>query len=161
MWYTRRNIFYKARSWLVNASCFYSKKVSNMNTCWKTSGKVKSSLYSPNRPPGLQKTEAHKIFKHSTHEGGKVVSPRHRPPLPPPPLPPGKILLQINSIPGLQCDRKDLVNEKCQIPHLKSNPRPFGLSRSASTNCTTTAHPRNLLAVITILIVLWSKDSQI
>jgi hypothetical protein len=38
----------------------------------------------------LQEVEARTISRQSAHEGGKVVSPTHRPPLPPPP-PPGNI----------------------------------------------------------------------
>ena len=33
----------------------------------------------------LQDVEAPRIFRHSAHEGGNVVSPTHRPPLPFPP----------------------------------------------------------------------------
>jgi hypothetical protein len=32
---------------------------------------------------GLQETGAPKFFTQSAHEGGKTVSPTHRPPLPP------------------------------------------------------------------------------
>jgi hypothetical protein len=35
-----------------------------------------------NCPLGLQKFEASRIYTKSTHEDGKVVSPRHRPPVP-------------------------------------------------------------------------------
>ena len=35
-----------------------------------------------NCPLGLQKFEASRIYTKSTHEDGKVVNPRHRPPLP-------------------------------------------------------------------------------
>jgi len=34
------------------------------------------------RPLGLQEAEAPRISRQLTHEGGKVVSPMHRPPLP-------------------------------------------------------------------------------
>ena len=42
--------------------------------------KVKLFLY---RPVGVQEVEAARIPRQSAHEGGKVVSPTHRPPLPP------------------------------------------------------------------------------
>ena len=34
-------------------------------------------------PLGLQEFEAPRISRQSAHEGGKVVNPTHRPPLPP------------------------------------------------------------------------------
>jgi len=39
------------------------------------------SITGLDRPLGLQEVEAHRTFKHSAHEGGKVASPTHRPPL--------------------------------------------------------------------------------
>jgi hypothetical protein len=36
-----------------------------------------------NRPLGLQENEATRISKLPAHEDGKIVSPSHRPPLPP------------------------------------------------------------------------------
>jgi len=42
--------------------------------------KCKSILY---RPLGLQEVVALRISRHLAHEGGKVVSSMHRPPLPP------------------------------------------------------------------------------
>jgi hypothetical protein len=37
----------------------------------------------PVRPVWIQEFEAVKISRQSAHEGGKIVSPTHRPPLPP------------------------------------------------------------------------------
>jgi hypothetical protein len=58
------------------------------------------------RPLGFQEVGAPRISRQSAHEGGKVVSPTHRPS-----LPPGRILdthlLEAESTPGSQCDRKD------------------------------------------------------
>jgi hypothetical protein len=39
------------------------------------------------RPQGLQEVQAPKIFRQSAHEGDKVVSRTHRPPLPPAKIP--------------------------------------------------------------------------
>jgi hypothetical protein len=36
-------------------------------------------------------------------------------------------LLEAESTPGLECDRKDYVTEKFQWHHRESNPRPAGL----------------------------------
>jgi hypothetical protein len=41
------------------------------------------SYISLDRPSGFQEVEAPRISRQSAHEGGKVVSPTHRPPLPP------------------------------------------------------------------------------
>ena len=43
---------------------------------------MKSNLYTGlDRPLGGQEVETHRISKQSAHEGGKVVSLTHRPPL--------------------------------------------------------------------------------
>ena len=44
---------------------------------------TKLYLYRIGRPLGLQNVEAPRISRQSAHEGGKVVSPIQRPPLPP------------------------------------------------------------------------------
>jgi len=41
------------------------------------------SNYRPAGPLGLQMFDAPRISSQSPHEGGKVVSPKQRPPLPP------------------------------------------------------------------------------
>ena len=47
-------------------------------------------------------------------DGGKVVSPTHRPPLPPGNSSWSSFLLEAESTPRPECDRKDYVNEKFQ-----------------------------------------------
>ena len=59
------------------------------------------------RPRGVQEAEIPRIFRHSAHEGGKVVSPTHRPPLPPNSYPWYSFLCEAESTPGSQCGRKD------------------------------------------------------
>jgi hypothetical protein len=68
--------------------------------------------------------------RQSAHEGSKVVNPTHRPPLPPR-YPWYSFLLEAESTPGPQCDRKDYVTEKSQWHHRELNPRPSGLWHSA------------------------------
>jgi hypothetical protein len=53
-------------------------------------------------------------FNKSAQEGGKVVSPTHRPPLLPRKYSWYSFLLEAESTPGSQCGRKDYVNEKSQ-----------------------------------------------
>jgi hypothetical protein len=66
------------------------------------------------RPLGSQEVEAPRFFRQSAHEGGKVVSPTHRPPLPPRKDSWYSFLLEAESTPGPQCDRNDYVTETFQ-----------------------------------------------
>jgi hypothetical protein len=45
--------------------------------------KIKRSLYRPGEVLRVARGSGSKILRQSAHEGGKVVSPTHRPPLPP------------------------------------------------------------------------------
>jgi hypothetical protein len=49
----------------------------------KVKGKVKLSRYRPGEAPGVPGGSGSRISRQSAHEGGKVVSPTHRPSLPP------------------------------------------------------------------------------
>ena len=70
----------------------------------------------------------------TAHEGGKVVSPAHRPLLP---STKNSCYSSVaESTPEPDCGRKD-INEKFQLHHGESNPRPSCLWRCASTNCAT------------------------
>jgi hypothetical protein len=64
------------------------------------SKKVKQSHTGLGRPLGLQEVEAARFFRQSAHEGGKVVSPTHRPPLPPRKDSRYSLLLEAVSTPG-------------------------------------------------------------
>ena len=70
-----RNITRRIRVQTIGTKAF--KRLSGSNKV-----KVKLSLYRPSRPLELMEVEAPKIFRQSAHEGGKVVTPTRRPPLP-------------------------------------------------------------------------------
>jgi hypothetical protein len=63
----------------------------------------------------------------SAHEGCKVVSPMHQPPLPPRKYSWYSFLLGAESTPGPQCGQKDYISEKFQWHHRESNPWPSSL----------------------------------
>ena len=72
---------------------------------------IKQTRYRPGQAQRLPWGWGFQISRQSANEGGKVVSPTHRPPLP------QEIFLVLISVraestPGSQCGRKDYVNEK-------------------------------------------------
>ena len=66
------------------------------------------------QPLGVPGSGDSQIARQFVHEGGKVVSPMRRPPLPPRKYPRFSFLLEAKSTAGLQCGRKDYVYEKLQ-----------------------------------------------
>jgi hypothetical protein len=98
--------------------------------------KVKQSHYRPGQALRVPGGWGSQISRQSAHEGGKVVSPTHRPPLPSGKAaftsPPRKyswysFLLQAESTPGPQCGRKDYVNEKSPVTPSGIEPVTFRL----------------------------------
>jgi len=75
-------------------------------------GKGKAVPTGLERPLVLQEVEAFRICTQSAHEGAKVVSSTHLPPLPPRKYSWYSFLLEDESIPQPQYSRKDYVNEK-------------------------------------------------
>jgi hypothetical protein len=76
--------------------------------------KVKQPHYRPRQALRVPGGWGSQIPRQSVHEGGKVVSPTHRPPLHPKRYSWYSFLLEAWSTPGSQCGRKDYVDEKFQ-----------------------------------------------
>jgi hypothetical protein len=76
--------------------------------------KVKESHYRPGLAPRDPGGWDSQISRQSAHEGGKAVSPTHRPPLHPRNYSWHSFLLRAESTPGPQCGRKDYVNQTFQ-----------------------------------------------
>jgi hypothetical protein len=97
----------------------------------KVTVKVKVTVKQPHYRPGqavrVPGRWDSQICKQSAREGGKVVRPKHRPPLPPRKYSWYSFLLETESTPEPQCDRKVYVNEKFQWHQRESNPRRSGL----------------------------------
>jgi hypothetical protein len=63
-------------------------------------GKGKAVLYRPRKALRAPGGRGSQVFRQSAHEGGKVVSPTHRPPLPPRKDSRYSFLLEAESTPG-------------------------------------------------------------
>jgi len=59
--------------------------LTNFGKFWTTISKLSNPITGRDRPVGFQEVEVLSISRQSAHEGGKFVSPSHRPPLSPPP----------------------------------------------------------------------------
>jgi len=66
------------------------------------------------------------ISRQSAHEGDKVVSPTHRPPLPATKYTRYSFLLEAELTPGPKYGQKDRVNEKFWWRHWETKPWPSG-----------------------------------
>ena len=74
--------------------------------------KVKLSHFVPGQALRAQEVEVPRTFRHSAHEGGEVVSPKHRSPFALRKYCWYSFLLEVESTPGPFCGQKDYVNEK-------------------------------------------------
>ena len=87
--------------------------------------KGKAIPLQPWKDPEVSKRLRLPDFITSAHEGGKVVSPKHRPPLPPRKYFWYSFLLDVESKPGPQFGRKDYVNVTFHLHHRESKLRPY------------------------------------
>jgi hypothetical protein len=85
------------------------------------------------RPVGLQEVEASRIFRQSAHEGGKVVSCTHRPPLPSGGYPWYSFLLEAGSTPGSLYGWKGYVIRTHDLPACSAVPQPTAPPRTYFT----------------------------
>ena len=105
----------------------------------------KQSHYSPGQALRVPGSWGSHISRQSAHEGGKVVSSMHWPPLPPRKYSCYSFLLEAESTPGPKCGRKDYINEKIPVTPSGIEPATFRLVAQCPKSTTSPCAPLNPL----------------
>jgi hypothetical protein len=102
----------------------------------KVKVKVKQSVYRPEEALTVPESSGSQISRQSAQEGGKVVSPTHRPPLPPRKHSWYSFLSEAESTARPQCGRKDYVDDSTRnrtrdLPTCSAVPQPTAPPRAS------------------------------
>jgi hypothetical protein len=121
---TTRNIMNNWSTWVINSLVknFFFLLLINRKQLTPISSEKERKKRGGGDPGGWSS----QILRQLAHEGGKVVSPTHRPHLPPGNIPGTHSNLMLNWPQG-HISAARIVNEKFQWHHRESNPRPSSL----------------------------------